>query len=296
MRSLAFLLRLLATKGPAFVTAEDIDGPAKDAIAKWQELGFIGREPGVHPHPSCPHCSEDVPYRAEGRLICSACRSTVGGRELLAWPVHRDAFLRALSSHFGLHDGVHKTDGELWELGSGKVDGNVVACFFHIGGPLSESARARLASYRRTLVFTAQLAHDAGRPGRWVSLAELLEADGTFTRVGLPELLRDRGLVRFNRETGALRVGAAFAGEVPPGSREWAFLACLAEQLDQFVPYRDLKRAVLRETGGSGGTDEATLCQKLKSRIKEKYISDIDRLIVTTNKGDGYRLRAEGEA
>ena len=215
---------------------------------------------------------------------------------MLAWPVHRDAFLGTLSSHLGLHDVIRETDGELWELGSGKVDGNAVVCFFLTGGLLSESARARLAAYRRALVFAAQPAPDAGCPGRWVSLAELLEADGTFARVGLPELLRDRGQVRFDRETGSLRVGAALVGEVPLGSREWAFLACLAEQLDQFVSYCDLKRAVLRETGGSGGADEATFCQKLKSRIKKEYVTGIDRLVIVSHKGDGYRMRAEGEA
>ena len=46
---------------------------------------------------------------------------------------------------------------------------------------------------------------------------------------------------------------------------------------------------------GSGGIDEATFCQKLKSRIKEEYIPGIDRLVVTRNKGDGYRLRAQAE-
>ena len=62
------------------------------------------------------------------------------------------------------------------------------------------------------------------------------------------------------------------------------------------MPYRDLKRAVLARTGGRSETDEATFCQKLKSRIKEKYVHGIDRLVVTTNKGDGYRLRAETDA
>jgi len=75
-----------------------------------------------------------------------------------------------------------------------------------------------------------------------------------------------------------------------------ALLACLAEQIDQFVPYRDLKREVLARTGGGGGAEEATFCQKLKSRIKVEFVPGIDRLIVTSNKGDGYRLRAEGEA
>jgi hypothetical protein len=294
MRSVAFLLGLLAHDAPAFVTAEDLGSPHGDAIGKWQALGFIDREPGMHPHPSCPHCAEGVPYRAEGRLVCSACRTALDDRALLAWPVRREAFVASLADHLGLRDEVGAIDGSLWELGSGRTGGNTVVCFFHAGGPLSESARARLAPYRRVLVLSAVLA-DSDGPGRWVPLTELFEADGTFARIALPDLLRDRGPVCFDHETGVLRVGTALAGEVPTGSREWAMLACLAEQADQFVSYRELKREVLRQTGGSGGTEEATFCQKLKSRIKEKYVPGIDRLVVTTNKGDGYRLRAEGE-
>ena len=43
-------------------------------------------------------------------------------------------------------------------------------------------------------------------------------------------------------------------------------------------------------------TEEATFCQKLKSRIKTRHIPQFDRVIVTTNKGDGYRLRENGES
>ncbi len=294
MRSVPFLLGLLSPDAPAFVTAEDIDGPHREVIRVWQQRGFIAWDPGMHPAPSCPHCAEGVPYRAEGRLLCSSCRSELDPRELLAWPVRRDAFLAALAAHVGLRDGILAIDGDFWELGTGTVDSNAVACFFHAGGSLSPASREYLTSYRRTLVFTTQPS-EPNRPGRWIPLTQVLKADGTFSRVGLPDLLRDRGPVRFDRETGALRVGTALAGEVPLGSSEWAFLACLAEQLDQFVPYRDLKRAVLREMGGSGDTDEATFCQKLKSRLKKEFIHGIDRLLVTSNKGDGYRLRAEGE-
>jgi hypothetical protein len=57
------------------------------------------------------------------------------------------------------------------------------------------------------------------------------------------------------------------------------------------VPYADLKHEVLRRSGSADTTEEATFCQKLKSRLK-KGLPAIDRLVVTTNKGDGYRLRA----
>ncbi len=292
MRSAAFLAGLLSCDAPAFVTAEDVGGPHRDALKTWQELGFVGREPGLHPRPSCPHCAEGVPYRAEGRLVCSACGSAVDECELFAWPVRREAFLAALAVHLGLRDGVRAIDGTLWELGSGRADGNIVVCFFHAGGTLSESARARLSCYRRGVVFATGPGESIGNMRR-VSLLGVLDEEGGFAKIGLSEVLGDRGLVRFDPDTGALRVGATLAGEVSLGSREWALLACLAEQLDHFVPYRDLKREVLRCTGGTAEADEATFCQKLKSRIKKEFIPDIDRLIVTSNKADGYRLRRE---
>src|SRR5436190_1163694 len=49
---------------------------------------------------------------------------------------------------------------------------------------------------------------------------------------------------------------------------------------------------------GSGRTDtteEATFCQKLKSRIKERSVPRIDELLVTSNKGDGYRMKGNWE-
>jgi hypothetical protein len=114
--------------------------------------------------------------------------------------------------------------------------------------------------------------------------------------VTLASLLEPSGIVRFETHSGVIRVGDALLGEVPVGSREFHLLACLAEQLDHFVPYSDLKKEVLRRTGGSGEIDEATFCQKLKSRIKARYVPGIDQLLATTNKGDGFRLRAAVEA
>src|SRR4051812_29106869 len=102
MLSATFLTGLLVHAAPAFVTAEDLDGPHGEALRTWQDLGFIENEPGLHPHPSCPHCAEGVPYRTGGRHLCAACHSVVDGRALLAWPVHREAFLTALAGQLDL--------------------------------------------------------------------------------------------------------------------------------------------------------------------------------------------------
>ena len=106
------------------------------------------------------------------------------------------------------------------------------------------------------------------------------------------DLLRQRGNVRFDARSGALWAGDGWLGEVPIGSKEHAFLDCLANRIDRFVPYADIKAHVLRASGSADTTEEATFCQGLKSRIKKKWIPEIDRLVLTTNKGDGYRLRS----
>ena len=49
-------------------------------------------------------------------------------------------------------------------------------------------------------------------------------------------------------------------------------------------------REVLGQTGGIYETEEANLCQGLKSRIKKKWVPVIDLLVATTNKGDGYQF------
>ena len=64
---------------------------------------------------------------------------------------------------------------------------------------------------------------------------------------------------------------------------------------DHCLGMHPLKHAVLQTSGSTDETEEATFCQGLKSRIKKKWIARIDDFIATTNKGDGYRLRARVE-
>jgi hypothetical protein len=141
--------------------------------------------------------------------------------------------------------------------------------------------------------------HGTERPtGRWptVSLLTVLDTtDGLSVRYVGP-LTRAGGAVRFEAHSGALWAGDERLGEVPVGSREYHFLACLAARLDRFVPYSDIKRDVLARSGAMDATEEATFCQGLKSRIKKRYVPRIDLLVATTNKADGYRLRGWMEA
>lgn len=290
--SLEFLLGILDA-GTAGVAPEDLDGPHGDALRLWQQMGFIGREPMGNPVACCPHCGEGTPYRLGARFLCNQCHGTVEERHLRLWPLRAEAFLAWLAAQLRLRGGVRQIEERLWQLGSLAVGGTASECFFRRSGPLTDAGRARLAAYRSAIVLTGlPISPEAGEgQHRRVFLLELLQPDDALT-VGNPaSLLRKSGNVRFDRHSGALWVGDALLGEVPVGSKEHAFLACLAGQLDHFVPYADLKRAVLRQNGSADATEEATFCQTLKSRIKRKWIPQIDWLVVTTNKGDGYRLR-----
>jgi hypothetical protein len=290
--SVEFLLGLLDQDGPPYLAAEDFDGPHGPILRIWQGLNLIGQEPFQSPAASCPHCGEGVPYRLDNRHVCATCRAAIDPRHLLLWSLDRGAVLRWIAEHLGLRGGVRPVDDLLWQLGTGEADGEPVECFYYRPGVLSPSGEARLGAYRRVLVLHGLAGNSSvGQPGRWVGLIELFTADGSLAGNDLGPLLHAHGRVHFEAHSGALWAGDTCLGEVPPGSREYHLLACLAEHVDRYVPYADLKREVLRRAGGMDGTDEATFCHGLKRRLKKHGLRRLDELVVTTNKGDGYRLR-----
>ncbi len=294
--SVEFLLGLLEHEHPAYVAREDFDGVHGKALRLWRRMGLIGKEPGWNPVAGCPFCDDGVPYPLGGRFVCSRCRSTVDGKDLLLWRVDLDAFLRWLARSWSLRGGVRAVDPALWRLGTRASGAATWECFYLRRGPLPEPARQRLAAYRNALVLynlTRPSASDAG-DAQVVSLLGLLRLDGAFTVNDWPEPRRAAD-VRFEARSGALWAGGELLGEVPVGSKEFAFLAFLAANQDRYVSYRALKQAVLAHSGSTDTTEEATFCQGLKSRIKKRWIPQIDRLLVTTNKGDGYRLRGQIE-
>ncbi len=290
--SLEFLLGLLDAD-PAGVAAEDLDGPHGGAVRLWQRMGFVAEEPLVNPRATCPSCGEGVPYRLGDRLLCDTCRSTVDPRHLQVWPFRMARFLSWLASELRLRGGVRQVDVALWQIGARDVFGARHELFFRGAAPLGDTGRVRLAAYRNAVELTAtpQQPDGPGGTAPRLCLLELLSLDRTLSVADPVALLGGGGSVRFEEHSGALFAGGKLLGEVPAGSKEHAFLAGLAGRLDQFVPYAELKRVVLSYTGSSDETEEATFCQGLKSRIKKKWIPEIDRLVVTTNKGDGYRMR-----
>ncbi len=290
MSALEFFLGLLENVHHSHVGWEDFQGPHGRSLQLFQRMGFISIEAGMNPVPSCPHCYEGVPYRLEDRLICALCRSIVDRRHLLLWSLRIEAFLRWLALALRLRGAVRLIEAPLYHLGRGIIGGVYYECFFRGLGNLSNAAANRIAVFRNVIIFYAITPPANSARNLCISLLDILRLSRTLTVAKTPLLLPTRDRVRFDASTGGLFVGDRLVGEVPLGTKEHALLACLAEHLDAFVTYADLKHFILARTGSTDATEEATFCQKLKSRIK-KRIPQIDRLIVTTNKGDGYRLR-----
>src|SRR5207237_610056 len=157
-------------------------------------------------------------------------RSTVDPRELLLWRFDLEAFLRWLALQLNLKGGVRQIDDRLWQLGTAEEAGTACECFFQRGGSVYAAASERLKAYRTALVL-----YGLSRPAvggdhsgiAWRSLLSLLQVGRSLRVSGLP-LLSQRGAVRFDARSGALWAGDVWLGEVPVGSKEFAFLECLA--------------------------------------------------------------------
>jgi hypothetical protein len=292
-RSLEFLLGILTTGRPACVAKTEFDGAHGALLRLWQQSGLIASESEWNPRPSCPHCYEGVPITLSDRWLCPRCLSVVDPSALALLRFNSEALVRLLAQCLKLQGDVRQVDDSLWQLGSFSDDGSLTECFFCQTSVTSERGEERVRAYRRALLISPlpQSVVMPGFHGPCVSLLELLCCGSCELGVrDLATLLHARTNVEFDEDSGELKAGARLLGDVPVGSKEHALLACLWQHRDKYVPYRDLKRFVLLQTRSKDSTDEATFCQRLKNRMK-KGIPEIDRLITTTNKGEGYRLR-----
>jgi hypothetical protein len=290
--SLAFILGLLDHCDPACVSGEDFAGPHGSALRLCQRKGFLAKEPGRHPVPSCPHCREGVPLLLGGRYLCAVCESPVDARHFQLWRFDLGAFLTWLARSLHLQGDVRQVEERFWQLGTFLDGQERFECFFRRSGVLSERACHRLHAYRNVLVLGASAAEPVtGFQGSCFSLLDILRLDQrSVCVVDLRSLLHHSGHVRFDERSGTLFVGEVRLGDVPVGSKEFFLLAFLSANIDLYVSYADIKHYVLQRSGSRDTTEEATFCQRLKSRIK-KRMPQIDLLLATTNKGDGYRLR-----
>jgi hypothetical protein len=299
--SVEFLIGLLGQDAPIHVDWEDLEGAHGAVLRSCQEAGFLASDPLVHPVPSCPHCGEGVPYWLAGRHLCNRCQTGIDQRHLRCWLLDLGAFLGWLTSRLGLRGGVRPVEDRLWQLGTWGRGDETHECFYWRGGTLSDVGQARLAAYRNGVVLHRMPTPRDPEGGpictRCVPLPSLLRHDGGLAVADLGLLLRaPAARVHFDPGSGRLWAGQRPLGEVPVGSREAFFLERLASEPDRYVSYADLKREVLRRSGGRDGRDEATFCHRLKSRLKKHFIPEIDRLLATANKGEGYLLRSWGEA
>ncbi|MFL5328575.1 MAG: hypothetical protein ACJ8C4_06640 [Gemmataceae bacterium] len=290
-----FILGLVDDSDPAFAAFGDFLGPHAAALRVWQAMGFLSQRPEPNRVPSCPECRAAVPITLNGGLLCPRCLSNVDQRHLSLWRFELERLLSWLAHELRADGTLRAVDNSVWQLGSVVVGEGRYECFFCRSAPLSEVASRRLLAFRSSILFHPLIATEiaaAGFAGPQLSLLEVLQFDGSSLRVNsLDRLLHNESRVRFVPESGALLAGDQWMGEVPIGSREYHFMACLSKHQDRFVPYPDLKFEVLRRSGGRDTTDDATFCQKLKGRIKKNWVREIDHVVVTTNRGDGYRLR-----
>lgn len=290
--ALELLIGLLNPDALSLVDWDDLQGRFGQFLQACQVAGFVSLQPCSHPVPSCPRCCEGVPYRLGGRLVCNCCHSAVDPRYLRCWRFDITSFLRWLAGQLHLRGDVRPVDDCCWQLGSHEDRDGLSECFFVQGEAISDKARGRLAAYRNSVVL-----YGLHRPreveGLSVTLVSLLGMLGLEQSLSAGPLrpLDRSGVIRFQPRSGRLEAAGSCLGEVPPGCREHAFLDCLWHRQGEFVAYGDIKRAVLRVTGGEDSRDEASFCHRLKSRIKKKYVRHIDALISTSNKSDGYRLR-----
>lgn len=294
--AIEFLLRLLDHHPVALVDWDDLHGRFSALLAACQAAGFLSLLPKRHPRPSCPSCGEGVPYPLGGRHLCDLCYAEIDPRHLQCWPLDLPAFLGWLAAQLHLRGEVRSVDGRFWQLGAYGGDAGPCECFFSLGGRVSGAARERLLAHRSAVVLYGWR-RPSGAESLAASTVSLLEV------LGLGEALRathwaarGAGAVLFDALSGRLDAGGAWCGEAPPGSREHAFLACLASCQGRFVGYARIKQEVLRATGGRDTRDAASFCHRLKSRIKKRHVPGIDSLVSTSNRGDGYRLLARREA
>ncbi len=215
--SLEFFLGLLSRRFPAHAAQDDLAGPHGPLLRLLQRRGFLARNPGIHPAPSCPHCGEGVPYRIQGDYVCSRCGSTVDAVHLFLWPMDLEAFLRWLAGELKLRGGIRDFDGQLWQLGTWEGDTGAWECFYWRDGPLGEGGRRRLAAYRSTIILYGLSPPPATEAihGPCISLLEILRWNRSLRVVDRNDLLRHRGNVRFDPVSGTLRVGDVWLGGSP---------------------------------------------------------------------------------
>lgn len=275
----------------AWANARDWTGDDRLTFHKLRGIGALAPEPLLQPSPTCPYCGLGAPHAWSGRIVCDECQTILDPVNCLVWPFHADRFFRWFSRETQLKGTVAPLCAGAWQLGCFVADQVAWECFYAGTQPHSSEAWSRLRAYRNVLLIRGSIPEEYSTDtGRQVLLANVL-GDFTIDAGTLPECVRPPGRVRFDPTSGGVWTGSILQGEVSPGSREYYLLARLAAEIDHYVAYGDLKQFVLRESRSRDQTDEATFCQRLKSRIKKHAIPAIDRLIVTSNKGDGYRLR-----
>lgn len=290
-----FLLRLLEHHPMAFVDWDDLHGKYAALLCACQAAGFLALRPQALPAPGCPWCGEGVPGRVGRRLLCDACFADVDPRRLCGWPLDLDAFLAWLAAGLGLAGSPSRIEQRLWHLGTFEAAGGKRPCFYRVAGGLSAAGRHTLLADGAVVLHGLTPPEADPAHGRFVSLREVLRSEPSLSVAGLGPALGGRR-VRFDPATGSLWLDGVCLGAAPYRCREYHLLAVLAERQGAFTPYAELKREVLRRSGGRDGRDAASFCHRLKSRLKSAHVPRIDEVLVSGRGAGGYLLGVAGDA
>ena len=119
---------------PVCLDWEDVTGPHAQAVRLWRRMGFVSRDPGHNPSPSCPACGEGMPYSVGGAWRCNRCRCAVDERYLRLWAVDVPAVLGWFAVRLGLRGEARVATGRLWQLGT-DTTGHHARAYFYLRGP-----------------------------------------------------------------------------------------------------------------------------------------------------------------
>jgi hypothetical protein len=284
-----YLLAHLEAKAVAWLPTSVLVGPKADTWEAVRATGLFPDEPSWHPQPVCPFCLEGVPFASGERFVCSTCLRSIDRHHLLAYSFSRERFVQWCARTWKIPGTCVALGDSLWQLGPHEL-GIVLVRW---PGQLNDAESRRLSALKQAIVLVPRdppvEVERAGHPHR--SLLDLLRPTSPLT---LHPLQRSIGPTQFEFDptTGSLRIAEKLLGTVPVFSREAYLLDVLIQSTERFVPYDELKLRVLQHTGGTDERDDATFCHRLKHRLKQA-IPDIDRWLITSGKGLGYRMHAE---
>ncbi len=290
LNSLLFLLECFDYQShPRLTTSEWLEH--RELLGFAQSQNWLSQKSKTEIGDLCRFCEEGVLAIVGDRVICPKCFTYFKKQELFNWELSRQTFLEWVSLGLGFQATYQRIGDQLLLIGNRPIATGVEWLYYQIGTRLDLTETKRLNASQSSWVLWGTQAPEGLPHIRSIALWDQFYFDqGTLK---LRSLGSDRvgTSVRFDLQTGELWIGQDRVGEVSFASREYYFLKTLWESQDRFVSYHELKQKVTEATGTTDERDSATYCQRLKHLTKAK-IPQIDLILVTSGKGQGYRFRS----